>query len=185
MREAEQNYHSKLGVITRNTKKIVTVNMRKSLVDPRKKGAPWPKDYFNCCRHGAEYHSETRGDYEQRIRVSLHLEEGEGDISQGVNPSFNWIDQRKHEKTWNWMSENPVSIRNRRLSNKRKNITEFSSVGWGVLSVSELMPLGYDLINYPVRYSARLFHWREVSDVCVIYLQTDCHSAPRHVSPQN
>jgi hypothetical protein len=33
-REAEQNYHSKLGVITRNTKKIVTVNVRKILGDP-------------------------------------------------------------------------------------------------------------------------------------------------------
>lgn len=29
MLEAEQNYHSKLGVTTRNTNKIVTVNMRK------------------------------------------------------------------------------------------------------------------------------------------------------------
>lgn len=31
MREAEQNFHSTLGVITRNTKKIVNVNMRKTL----------------------------------------------------------------------------------------------------------------------------------------------------------
>ena len=34
MLAAEQNYNSKLGVMTSNTKKIVTVNMRKSLGDP-------------------------------------------------------------------------------------------------------------------------------------------------------
>jgi hypothetical protein len=34
MLAAEQNYHSKLGVMTSNTEKIVTVNIRKSLGDP-------------------------------------------------------------------------------------------------------------------------------------------------------
>ena len=92
MRDAEQNCYSKLGVINRNTNRIATVNMRISLGDPWKEGISWPKDYFNCSRYTAQYHSQTKGDYKQRIRVSLHVEVGEVDTAQGLTPSFNWTD---------------------------------------------------------------------------------------------
>jgi hypothetical protein len=50
------------------------------------------KDYFNCCCYIAQYDSENKEDYGQRIRASLHLEDSEVDISQGVIHSFEWID---------------------------------------------------------------------------------------------
>ena len=46
------------------------------------------------------------------------------------------------------MPENMVRIRNMYLSNKSQNITEVTDVGQAMLSGTELVPLGYDLIDY-------------------------------------